>query len=40
VTITADDTNESLKIEVTGIASTNIRWMATVIASEVANAAI
>jgi hypothetical protein len=40
VTITADDTNESLKIEVTGAASTDIRWMATVIASEVADAAI
>lgn len=40
VSITADDTNESLKIEVTGVASTNIRWTATVIASEAADAAI
>lgn len=40
VAITADDTNESLKIEVTGAASTNIRWTATVIASEAADAAI
>jgi hypothetical protein len=40
VTITADDTNESLKIEVTGAASTNIRWTATVMASEAADAAI
>jgi hypothetical protein len=40
VTITADDTNETLKIEVTGASSTNIRWMATVMASEVADAAI
>jgi hypothetical protein len=40
VTITADDTNESLKIEVTGASATNIRWTATVIASEAADAAI
>lgn len=40
VTITADDTNESLKIEVIGAVSTDIRWMATVMASEVADAAI
>jgi hypothetical protein len=40
VTITADDTNESLKIEVTGAASTNIRWAAAVMTSEVADAAI
>lgn len=40
VSITADDTNESLKIDVTGAASTNVRWMATIIASEVADAAI
>lgn len=37
VTITADDTNESLKVDVTGAASTDIRWMATVMASEVAD---
>ena len=30
VTITADDTNESLKVEVTGATSTNIRWVAKV----------
>jgi hypothetical protein len=36
-TITADDSNESLKIEVVGAASTNIRWMATVLASEAAD---
>ncbi len=29
VTITADDTNEALKLEVTGALSTNIRWVAT-----------
>ena len=40
VTITADNTNESLKIEVTGAASTNIRWTAAVLASEAADAAI
>lgn len=40
ISITADDTNDSLKIEVAGTSSTNIRWMATVIASEVADAAI
>jgi hypothetical protein len=40
VTITADDTNDALKIEVTGLGSTDIRWMATVMASEVADAAI
>lgn len=40
VSISEDDTNESLKIEVTGLASTNIRWTATVFASETADAAI
>jgi hypothetical protein len=40
VTITADTTTESLKIAVTGLALTNIRWMATVMASEVADAGI
>ena len=30
VTVTADDTNEALKIEVTGAAATNIRWVAKV----------
>ena len=37
VTISADDTNESLKVEVTGAASTTIRWVATVYATEVAD---
>jgi hypothetical protein len=42
VAITADDTNEALKIEVTGNtgAANNIRWTATVMASEVADTAI
>ena len=34
-TITADDTNESLKLQVTGASATNIRWSITVIATEV-----
>ncbi len=38
VAITADTTNNALQIAVTGAASTNIRWTATVIASEVADA--
>jgi len=33
--ITADDTNESLKVEVTGAAATNIRWVAHVYMTEV-----
>ncbi|BBO34430.1 hypothetical protein [Lacipirellula parvula] len=40
IAVTADDTNESLKIAVTGAASTNIRWTATVFASEAADAAV
>lgn len=35
VTITADDTSECLKIEGTGVAATNIRWVATIDVSEV-----
>ena len=35
VTLTADTTNGGLKIEVTGAAATNIRWVATVNTSEV-----
>jgi hypothetical protein len=35
VVLTADTTNGGLKIEVTGAASTNIRWVATVNTSEV-----
>ena len=35
VALTADTTNGGLKIEVTGAASTNIRWVATVHTSEV-----
>ena len=33
--ITADNTNDALQITVTGGASTNIRWMATVDAIEI-----
>jgi hypothetical protein len=40
ITITADNTNDFLSISVKGKASTNIRWMATVISSEVADGAI
>lgn len=36
VAVTADDTNESLKIEVTGAASTTINWCAVVHLTEVA----
>jgi hypothetical protein len=35
IALTADTTNGGLKIEVTGAASTNIRWVATVNTSEV-----
>ena len=35
IALTADTTNGGLKIEVTGAASTNIRWVATVSTSEV-----
>ena len=35
VTLTADDTNKSLKVQVTGLASTNIRWTALIEAVEV-----
>ena len=35
VTLTADTTNGGLKIEVTGAAATNIRWVATINTSEV-----
>ena len=38
VTLSADTTNGSLKIQVTGIAATNLRWAATVQANEVVNA--
>lgn len=36
IAITADNTNDKLKIAVTGIAATNISWTFTVIATEVA----
>ena len=35
VALTADTTNGCLKVEVTGVASTNIRWLATIETSEV-----
>ena len=35
IALTADTTNGGLKIEVTGAAATNIRWVATVNTSEV-----
>ena len=35
VSATADDTNEALQINVTGLASTNIRWVAVVDISQV-----
>ena len=35
VALTADTTNGGLKIEVTGVASTNIRWVATIQTAEV-----
>lgn len=38
VTVSADTTNGSLKIEVTGVAATNIRWVAEVSLVEVAYA--
>ena len=38
VALSADTTNGGLKIEVTGIAATNLRWVATVHTSEVVNA--
>jgi hypothetical protein len=34
-TVTADDTNEALQINVTGLASTNIRWIAVIDYSQV-----
>jgi hypothetical protein len=40
ISITYDDTDDFLNIQVIGKASTDIRWMATVFASEVADAAI
>jgi hypothetical protein len=36
VAVTADDTNESLKVEVTGLSTTNIRWVAVVRGVEIA----
>lgn len=36
VTITADDTNDSLSAAVTGVAATNIRWVAQLFCSEIA----
>jgi hypothetical protein len=38
VALSADTTNGGLKIEVTGIAATNLNWVATVHTSEVVNA--
>jgi hypothetical protein len=35
VAVTADDTNEALKIAVTGLASKNIRWVAVVDVAQV-----
>jgi hypothetical protein len=35
ISLTADDTNDSLKIEVTGIASETWRWVASVDAVEI-----
>ena len=35
VTITADNTNDALQINVTGAASNNLRWMATIDAIEI-----
>lgn len=35
IALTADTTNGCLKVEVTGVASTNIRWLATIETSEV-----
>jgi hypothetical protein len=35
VAVTADDTNDSLKVEVTGIAAENWRWQAVVIANDI-----
>jgi len=37
VAVTADDTNEALKVEVTGAAATNINWTANVTLTEVGN---
>jgi len=38
VALSADTTNGGLKVEVTGVAATNIRWVATINTSEVINA--
>jgi trimeric autotransporter adhesin len=38
VALSADTTNGGLKVEVTGVASTNLRWVATINTSEVINA--
>jgi hypothetical protein len=38
IAISADDTNDSVKIECTGLAATNIRWAAHISAVEVAHA--
>jgi len=35
VTLSADDTNEALSVNITGKAATNIRWVATVNLTEV-----
>ena len=38
VALSADTTNGGLKVEVTGVAATNLRWVATINTSEVINA--
>lgn len=38
VALSADTTNGGLKVEVTGVASTNLRWVASIQTSEVVNA--
>ena len=38
VAVTADDTNEALKVEVTGAAATNINWAGKVILTEIGRA--
>ena len=38
VALSADTTNGGLKVEVTGVAATNLRWVATINTSEVTNA--
>jgi hypothetical protein len=35
VSVTADDTNEALQINVTGLTGKNIRWVATIDISQV-----